>query len=255
VIRLLMLLVDDLSPDAAEIARIKDAVEAMAPGTVTVTVEPIQFGLDHYYEDSVGLAMAVPGVLHQVDRHQEDVDAIVLGCFGDPGLRPAREISRVPVIGGGEASMVLARLYARRFGILQIRASNIPETEVTLATLGLSGMCVGTGVIDMAFYELLDDTTKTLDLLVREGRKLVDRGAEVLILGCISLGLGPFTAELSDALQLPVINPVRAAVAAAQVFQTVGPPVSGRPEDYGKLRSYLPAVEQALSAAHVGSGK
>jgi allantoin racemase len=211
VIRLLMLLVDDLSPDAAEIARIKDSVEAMAPGTVTVTVtvEPIEFGLGHYYEDSVGLAMAVPGVLHQVDRHQDDVDVIVLGCFGDPGLRPAREMSRVPVIGGGEASMVLAQLYARRFGILQIRASNIPETEAGLATLGLSGMCVGTGVIDMAFYELLDDTTKTLDLLVREGRKLVDRGAEVLILGCISLGLGPFTAELSDALQIPVINPVR----------------------------------------------
>jgi allantoin racemase len=255
VIRLLMLLVDDLSPDAAEIARIKDAVEAMAPGTVTATVEPIQFGLGHYYEDSVGLAMAVPGVLHQVDRHQDDVDVIVLGCFGDPGLRPAREISRVPVIGGGEASMVLAQLYARRFGILQIRASNIPETEVALATLGLSGMCVGTGVIDMAFYELLDDTAKTLDLLVREGRKLVDRGAEVLILGCISLGLGPFTAELSDALQVPVINPVRAAIAAAQVFQTVGRPVSGRPEEYGQLRSCLPAVKRALSAAHPGSGE
>jgi Asp/Glu/hydantoin racemase len=115
-------------------------------------------------------------------------------------------------------------------------------------------MCVGTGVIDMAFYELLDDTAKTIDLLVREGRKLVDRGAEVLILGCISLGLGPFTAELSDALQVPVINPVRAAIAAAQVFQTVGPPVSGRPEDYGQLRSYLPAVERALSAAQVGGG-
>jgi allantoin racemase len=183
------------------------------------------------------------------------VDVIVLGCFGDPGLRPAREISRVPVIGGGEASVVLAQLYARRFGILQIRASNIPETEAALATLGLSSMCVGTGVIDMAFHEVLDDTTKTLDLLVREGRRLVDRGADVLILGCISLGLGPFTAELSDALQIPVINPVRAAIAAAQVFQTVGPPVGGRPEDYGQLRSYLPAVERSLSAAHVGRGE
>jgi hypothetical protein len=102
---------------------------------------------------------------------------------------------------------------------------------------------------------VLDDTTKTLDLLVREGRRLVDRGADVLILGCISLGLGPFTAELSDALQIPVINPVRAAIAAAQVFQTVGPPVGGRPEDYGQLRSYLPAVERSLSAAHVGRGE
>jgi Asp/Glu/hydantoin racemase len=248
--RLLMLLVDDLSPDAAEIARIKNAIETMAPGTVTATVEPIKFGLRHYYEDAVGLAMAVPGVLHQVDRHQDDADVIVLGCFGDPGLRPARQISRVPVIGGGEASMVLAQLYARRFGILQIRASNIPETEVALATLGLSGMCAGIGVIDMAFYELLDDTPKTLDLLVREGRKLVGRGAEVLILGCISLGLGPFTAELSEALQVPVINPVGAAIAAAQVFQTLSPPVSGRPEDYGELRSYLPAMERALADVH-----
>ena len=254
-IRLLMLLVDDLTPDAAEVERISSGIEAMAPGKVTVTVEPICFGLGHYYESSVGLAMAVPGVLHQVDRHQEDTDAIVLGCFGDPGLRAAREVSRVPVIGGGEASMVLAQLYARRFGIVTIRASNIPETEVALATLGLSGMCAGMGIIDMAFYELLDDTSKTLEILTREGRKLVDRGAETVILGCMSLGLGPFSAELSHALQVPVINPVRAALAAAQVFDTVGPPVSGRPEDYGQLRSYLPAVEEALTAAHVGGSR
>lgn len=245
-----MLLVDDLTPDAAEIARIKQGTEAMAPGTVAVAVEPIQFGLSHYYESSVGLAMAVPGVLHQIDRHQEDTDAIVLGCFGDPGLRAAREISRVPVIGGGEASMVLAQLYARRFGIIKIRASNIPETEVALAALNLSGMCVGTGVIDMAFYEVLDDTAKTLELLTREGRKLIDRGAGTIILGCMSLGLGPLSAELSQALQVPVINPIRAAIAAAQVFDTVGPPISGRPADYGHLHSYLPAVERALTAAH-----
>ena len=247
--RLLLLLVDDLDPDAAEIARIKGAIEAMAPGKVTVSVEPIQFGIGHYYESSTGLAMAVPGILHQVDRHQEDADAIVLGCFGDPGLNAAREFSRVPVIGAGEASMVLAQLYARRFGIVTIRETNMFDLRVELATLGLSEKCAGIGAIEMAFYELLDDETKTFELLVRESRKLVERGAEAIILGCMSLGLGPFSAELARTLQLPVINPVRAALAAAQVFDTVGPPVSGRPESFERLRSYLPAVEQALTAA------
>jgi allantoin racemase len=250
--RLLYLLVDDLSPDAAEVDRISSGIEKIAPGAVTVTVEPICFGPSRYYESAVGLAMAVPGILHQVDRHQDDTDAIVLGCFGDPGLRAAREVSRVPVIGGGEASMVLAQLYARRFGIVHIRASNIPECENELATLGLSAMCAGQGVIDMAFYEVLDDTSKTLELLVRESRALLKRGAETIILGCMSLGLGPFSADLQRALHVPVINPVRAALAAAQVFQTVGPPVGGRPEDFGHLRSYLSAVEREQAAPSAG---
>jgi allantoin racemase len=254
VIRLLLLLVDDLDPDAAERGRIKDAIEAMAPGRVTVSVEPIRFGVSHYYESATGLAMAVPGILDQVDRHQDDTDAIVLGCFGDPGLHAAREFSRVPVIGAGEASMVLAQLYARRFGIVHIRETNMPECEAELATLGLSGKCAGMGAIDLAFYELQDDEPKTFELLVRESRKLAERGAETIILGCMSLGLGPFSAELARTLQMPVINPVKAALAAAQVFDTVGPPASGRPQDFEHLRSYLPAVERALTAAGLTAG-
>ena len=253
-IRLLFLIVDDLDPDTAERGRIKDAIEAMAPGQVTVSVEPIRFGISHYYESATGLAMAVPGILDQVDRHQEDIDAIVLGCFGDPGLRAAREVSRVPVIGAGETSMVLAQLYARRFGIVHIRKTNMAECEVELATLGLSGKCAGQGAIEMAFYELLDDERKTFELLVRESRKLAERGAEAIILGCMSLGLGPFSAELAHTLQMPVINPVSAALAAAQVFDTVGPPVGGRPRDFAHLRSYLPAVERALTAAGLTAG-
>jgi allantoin racemase len=249
VIRLLFLVVDDLNPDAAELGRIKGAIEAMAPGQVRVSVEPIRFGISHYYESATGLAMAVPGILDQVDRHQDDTDAIILGCFGDPGLRAAREVSGVPVIGAGEASMVLAQLYARRFGIVHIRETNMPECEAELAVLGLSEKCAGMGAIEMAFNELLDDERKTFELLARESRKLAERGAEAIVLGCMSLGLGPFSEELASILQMPVINPVRAAIAAAQVFGTVGPPVSGRPGDFEVLRSYLPAVEQALTAA------
>jgi allantoin racemase len=249
VIRLLFLLVDDLDPDAAELGRIKDGIEAMAPGQVTVSVEPIRFGVSHYYESATGLAMAVPGILDQVDRHQDDTDAIVLGCFGDPGLHAAREFSRVPVIGAGEASMILAQLYARRFGIVHIRETNMPECEAELAVLGLSGKCAGMGAIEMAFYEVLDDKRKSLELLTRESRKLAERGAEAIILGCMSLGLGSFSEELARTLQMPVINPVKAALAAAQVFNTVGPPVSGRPEDFKLLRSYLPAAERALTVA------
>lgn len=253
-IRLLFLIVDDLDPGPAELGRIRDAIEAMAPGKVTVSAEPIRFGIRHYYESATGLAMAVPGILDQVDRHQDDADAIILGCFGDPGLHAAREFSRVPVIGAGEASMVLAQLYARRFGIVHIRDTNIPECEAELATLGLSGKCAGQGAIDMAFYELLDDERKTFDLLVREGRKLAERGAGAIILGCMSLGLGPFSADLARALEMPVINPVKAALAAAEVFDTVGPPVHGRPEDFEHLRSYLPVVERALTAAGLTPG-
>jgi allantoin racemase len=242
--RLLMLLVDDLRPDAEEVERIKRGVEALSVAPVDVTVEPIGLGMGHYYEDAVGLAMAAPGVLHQVLRHQTDVDAIMLGCFGDPGLHAARAVSSVPVIGAGEASMILAQLYGEAFGVIHIRESNIAECRNQAKTLRLEHKCVGMGSIDLAFDEVLDDEAVTLRRLEREAGALVDQGADVIVLGCMSLGLGPFSERLSASLGIPVVNPVRAALAAVGVHAQLGTPPRGRPEQYAELRGYLSALHQ-----------
>ncbi|MGH8829929.1 MAG: aspartate/glutamate racemase family protein, partial [Polaromonas sp.] len=62
-------------------------------------------------ESATDEALALPGLLAQIRAGEAaGVDAHVIACFGDPGLRAAREVASAPVIGIAEAAMQLACL-------------------------------------------------------------------------------------------------------------------------------------------------
>src|SRR5437588_144954 len=50
------------------------------------------------------------------------------------------------------------------------------------------------------------------------GARLVDSGADVIALGCMSLGFLDVDERLSEELGVPVINPARAALATAELL-------------------------------------
>ena len=45
-----------------------------------------------------------------IAEHAEDVDAVIIAAFGDPGLRAARELFDIPVIGMAEAALMTAAM-------------------------------------------------------------------------------------------------------------------------------------------------
>jgi allantoin racemase len=250
-VRLLYLLVDDLGPTAAELARLAAGGRAAVGAGSTFTVEPIDVGPRHYYESAVGLALAVPGILLKVIERQGEFDAILLGCWGDPGLRAARAVARVPVVGAGEASVALSSLVAQRFGVATIMGTNVPETLVYLSALEARHRCVGVEAIELPFHALAADPPETLRRLSEAGRRLLDRGAEVLLLGCMSFGFHPFAAELQERLGVPVVDPLRAGVEAARAMLALGvlpSPRSVPPLDEPEhLREHLEAVRSGLA--------
>ena len=191
-------------------------------------VEPIVIGPDHYYESAVGQAMAVPGILHKILTAQHRFDAALIGCFGDPGLRPARIVAKIPVIGAAEAAIAIAGLVAQRFGIVTIVDSEISELEVYLSSLEARTRCVGVSAIGLEFYELVNDPADTLNRLETASRKLLEKGAEAILLGCMSFGFHPFAAELQERLGIPVIDPLRAGVVAARAMLSLGVMPSAR---------------------------
>ena len=55
-------------------------------------------------ESSVEEYLSVPGLIEAVPALEaEGFNALIIGCFGDPGLAPARELVDIPVIGPGQA--------------------------------------------------------------------------------------------------------------------------------------------------------
>ena len=251
--RLLYVIVDDLDPASDEAARVTAAGQAlMAPGDEFVAI-PIATGPTEYYESAVGLSLCVPGILHTILGHQDEFDAALLGCFGDPGLRAARAASRIPVFGGAEAATALVRLVASRYGIVTIMDSDIPEIAACLAQMEVAPQCVGIRAVGLPFHELVRDPQDTLARAAREGEALLAAGAQALLLGCMSFGPYPFARELSARLGVPVIDPLRAGIAAAGALRVLEASVSPRwippIEDMSALTAHLASLPAAYPGA------
>jgi allantoin racemase len=254
--RLLYILVDDLDPTQEEIERLTEGGQAAVGMGSTFTVEPIPVGPSRYYESAVGLALAVPGILATILARQAEFDAALLGCFGDPGLRAARAIATIPVIGAAEAATALVRLVASRYGVVTIEQSDVPEIEVYLSSLEARGQCVGVDAIDLPFYGLVRDPADTLDRLTAAVGPLLERGAEAILLGCMSFGFYPFAAELQARIGVPVIDPLRAGISAAQAMLTMGvlPSVRTIPriEHLDALEEHLASLPRVRRTALAG---
>jgi allantoin racemase len=262
-LKLLYVVVDDLHPSPEEVERLTAGGQAAVGGGSSFVVEPIDIGPEHYYESAVGLAMAVPGILHKILSEQHRFDAALLGCFGDPGLRAARAVARIPVIGAAEAATSLVQLVAQRYGVVTIVDTDIPEIEVYLSSLEVRTKCVGVSAIGLEFYELVKDPDDTLDRLTSASTKLLEKGAEAILLGCMSFGFYPFAKRLQEQIGVPVIDPLLAGVAAARTMLELGvlPSTRATPQidDPQHLMRFLsslapPAFGGAVAAAGGRSG-
>jgi allantoin racemase len=241
-VRLLYLLVDEVSPSPERVERRMRQGQAAIPEGWSFDVRSIRIGPAHYEENELGHAMAVPGIVHAVLTCQGQYDAILIGCFGDPGLAAARAVAEIPIIGPAEAAFALVRLTARRFGIIMVGGTELPGID--------EARCVGVEAIEVPIGEVFEDVARTTAQLVEAGQRLRARGAEAIILGCMSLGFHPFAGELREKLGIGVIDPLRASIAALQSVQTMGvrlgtpPPRVERPEE---LRGFLERLEQGMA--------
>jgi allantoin racemase len=158
-----------------------------------------------------------------------DAAAMVIACYSDPGLAAVREVARCPVFGISECALSLALTRGDRFGVLSISRASTKRHERHVRALGLHARCAadlptGVGVFDLAGRAAdADDSAAAQDPAVSEtalarliqvGTTLRDvHGADVVILGCA--GMAGYRTALERALEMPVIDPVAAAVSVA----------------------------------------
>lgn len=157
----------------------------------------------------------VESVVLPLVRHLErrPADAYVIACFSDPGLALARENLRRPVLGIAESAFQLALGLGRRFGIVAIKSGSIPRHMRHLRMLGFEGRLAGDRPLDIGVTQMLEGE-RVVERIVEVGTALRDRdGADVLILGCASMGA--YRPRIEERLGLPVVDPTQAAVARA----------------------------------------
>ncbi len=163
----------------------------------------------------------VESVVLPIARYFEShpADAYVIGCFSDPGLALARENLKRPVLGIAESAFHLATGLGRRFGVVAIKKGSIPRHMRAIRSLGLIDRLAGDRPLDIGVTEMAG--AGVVDRIVEVGTELRDRdGADVLILGCASMG--GYRAEIERRLGLPVVDPTQAAVSRAMSLLALG---------------------------------
>jgi allantoin racemase len=165
---------------------------------------------------------AAPLVAAFIEQHEARFSAFVLACYSDPGLFAAREVTRKPVIGIGQAGLATASLLGERIGVIAISAAGIARHWRYYRALGLERKIAGERPIDLSVAESGNETL-ALERMNETARTLRDTdGADVIVLGCA--GMAALRAKIEAASGLPVVDPCTAAVsfALARVRDTAG---------------------------------
>lgn len=143
-------------------------------------------------------------------------DAYVIGCVSDPGLALCRAELAAPVVGIGEAAYREASLVGGPFGVVSISPASVARHARAIAALGLSPCLAADRPLGLGVLELLD-AGRAIARIAEVGRVLRDHdGAKVLILGCATMGV--YRPQIEQALGMPVVDPVQAAVLRASTL-------------------------------------
>ncbi len=195
--------------------------ERAFPGTV-VEVRETSAG-PASIESSVEEHLAIPGLLEAAPRlAREGFDALIVGCFGDPGLAPARELVDIPVIGPGQAAVCLAAQLGGRVGILTVVDEVVPSIRRQMRAHGLEGVVTDIRAVDVPVLELRERADEVLGTLESEARRAMALGTDTFVLGCMTLGFLDVAGTLQTRLGVPVVNPALAALKAAETCVALG---------------------------------
>lgn len=165
---------------------------------------------------------SMPEIVKRVkEAEAEGVDACVINCFGDPGVRVSREVVNIPVLGPCESSLLIASSLCDRFSVITVLKSVSGLIYENSKISGVSEKLASVRAVDIPVLELHQDNEQTAVALYEEGKKAIEEdGAEVLILGCT--GMTGMAERLSKELGVKVIDPLPTAVKLAETLVSLG---------------------------------
>jgi len=203
----------------AEMRRRENLLSSWAfPGT-SVSVRDALDGpnsIESAYEE----ALSTPAGLDLVKTVVgEGADAVIIGCAGDPGLEAARELVDVPVIGPGEASILLACSLGHKFSVIGVFDGMQHGYRLQAFKAGCVDKFASMRASNVAVLDLMNDRENSLERVIAAGRAALEHdGADTLILGCMTMSFLGIEDAVADALGVPVVNAGRAALKMAEML-------------------------------------
>ena len=155
-------------------------------------------------------------VLEKIAEIHSEYDAIIIAAFGDPGLIAARTLFNLPVIGLGEAAMLSACLFGKKFSIISFTNAMSSWYEESVELLGLQSRYAGFRAIDGVNLSIDKIQSLQKKSLIESANDAIDiDGGEVVIFA--GAPLSGFKKIVQNKIRVPIIDCAEAAVKQAEL--------------------------------------
>jgi allantoin racemase len=208
----------DKTVGSREVARRQKVLQERASAATEVLAEPTAKG-PAAIESAHDAGLVIPELIRLAPLAQNrGFDAVIIGCYSDPGLDALREMLSIPVIGPGAASLHLAAQLGTRISVLTPTGRGYGLIAARLRGLGIAPLLASVRGIGLSVMDLAKQKPGALDKAAHAARVAVEQdGADVLVLGCMSMAFLPgVSAALAERVGVPVVNPVIAALKTAE---------------------------------------
>ncbi|MFX0171888.1 MAG: aspartate/glutamate racemase family protein [Candidatus Hodarchaeota archaeon] len=174
-------------------------------------------------ESAIEEYMAIGPMLQKMrEIGNEEYQAIIIGCAGDPGLKPARELLSIPVIGPTESSYHLAYMISDRFSIISILSAGVASgdsTRIQVREMGLETRLASIEFIQVAVADMWGKNRELVtDQIINAAESAKRKRAGCVVLGCMSMAFLLVDEIVEQKTRLPVINPLKVAIKTAETF-------------------------------------
>ena len=168
-------------------------------------------------------AIAEHSTIALASRHAPGCDAVVIAVSYDTGLRGARELLDIPVVGMTEAGLLTACMLGGQMGVIVFGRRVLPMYQEVVASYGLAGRIAGWRAIEStaayargAHAELDREIVTTANDLVQR-----DFAETVILTGAVMAGV---PARLQSEVAVPLIDCLVCGVRQAELLARLALP-------------------------------
>ena len=121
-----------------------------------------------------------------IQREKEGYDGVIIGCFHDTCLKEARQVTKIPIVGPCESSLLFAYLMSDKFAIIAPSIYDVPRIREKVIGYQLTAKTMIeplTVPID-TIIRSLEDPKELIQDFMEVSKHCVKEGAELIIPGC-----------------------------------------------------------------------
>lgn len=205
---------------------VEDFQHMVSPGTEVIhtTLDRGPASIESEFDEMLAVPETVAKIM---EGAQKGVDAAFIDCMGDPGLKAAREVVDIPVVGPCESSMHLAAMLGQKFSVVTVLDSVVPMFWNNAKVYGVAEKMASVRSVDIPVLDLHRDPEAMIKALVRESVAAVrEDGADVIIFGCT--GMSGVAQKVQEGMEaagvagIPVIDPVETGLRLAELWVRSG---------------------------------